>query len=161
MTPDRDDMRRKGRQDGERRKRRTLTALEARRELFVLRGRRALLAMLLEAGSATADDVRDVVTLPTDIRPTLFGSVPSQLAFAGIIRADGFVKTARPKAHARPIQRWALVERSKAEQWLIDHPDRPDDPPSGNAVSGSPDPIIDPAGGSTTQRTLFDEGTPT
>ena len=124
MSADRDDVRRNGRRDGERRKRRTLTALEARRELFVLRGRRALLVTLLDAGSATADDVRDVVTLPADIDPKLFGSVPSQLAFAGIIRADGFVKTSRPKAHARPIQRWALVNRDRAERWLIDHPER-------------------------------------
>lgn len=158
MTPDRDDVRRNGRRDGQRRKRRTLTALEARRELFVLRGRRALLATLLDAGAATIDDVRDVVTLPADIDPKLFGSVPSQLAFAGIIRADGFVKTSRPKAHARPIQRWALVNRDRAERWLIDHPDRPDDPPSGGVVVPSPDPIIDPAGATTTQRTLFNGG---
>lgn len=146
MTPDREDARRQGRRDGERRKRRTLTALEVRRELFVLRGRRALLATLLDAGSATMDDVRDVVTLPADIDPKLFGSVPSQLAFAGIIRADGLVKTSRPKAHARPIQRWALVNRGKAEQWLIDHLDRHDDPQSSDAVALAPDPNIGEGG---------------
>ena len=158
MTPDRDDVRRNGRRDGEQRKRRTLTALEARRELYVLRGRRALLVTLLDVGSATADDVHDAVTLPADIKPTLFGSVPSPLAFAGIIRADGFVKTSRPKAKARPIQRWVLVNRAKAEQWLIDHPDRAEDPPSGEAVVRPPDPIIDPAGAAAIQQTLFKDG---
>jgi len=155
-TPDRDDVRRQGRREGERRNRRTLTALEARREVFVLRARRVLLLKLLEAGSATADDVRDAVTLPVDIDPKLFGSVPSQLAFAGIIKADGFVKTSRPKAHARPIQRWTLVDRGKAEQWLTDHPDRPDASPSGDTATTSPAPNIDTAGGATTQRTLFE-----
>lgn len=158
MTPERDNVRRMGRRDGECRKRRTLTSLEARRKLLVLRGRRALLVMLLEAGSATIDDVRDVVRLPADIDPKLFGSVPSHLAFVGIIRADGFVKTSRPKAKARPIQRWALVDRGKAKQWLIDHPDRPDALPSGSTVARSPDPIIDPAGSVATQRTLFPGG---
>ena len=90
--------------------------------------------------------------------PTLFGSVPSLLAFAGIIRADGFVKTSRPKAHARPIQRWALVSRDKAEQWLIDQPDRPDALLGSNELVRSPDPIIDPAGSATVQQTLFNDG---
>lgn len=157
MTPNHEQERREGRRDGERRKRRTLTAIEARRECFVLRGRRAMLRKALEAGSATIDDVRDVVTLPADIDPKLFGSVPNQLAFAGIIKADGFVKTSRPTAKARPIQRWALVDRGKAEQWLIDHPDRPDASPINDAAIRSPDPTIDPAGAAATQRTLFDE----
>jgi len=156
-TPDRDDMRRHGRREGERRKRRTLTALEARREVFVLRARRVLLLKLLEAGSATADDVRDAVTLPVDIDPKLFGSVPSQLAFAGIIKADGFVKTSRPKAYARPIQRWTLVDREKAEHWLIDHPDRPDASPGSTAVP-TPAPKTDPAGAAAIQQTLFHNG---
>ncbi len=157
-APGREDVKRQGRRDSERRKRRSLSVLEARRELFVLRGRRALLAMLLEVGSATADDVRDAVTLPADIKPTLFGSVPGMLAFAGIIRADGFAKTCRPIAHARDgLKVWKLVNREAAEQWLIDHPDRANDPPSGGAVVSSPEPTIAPAGGATTQRTLFDE----
>lgn len=157
MNSNRNDARQQGRRDGERRKRRTLTALEARRELYVMRGRRALLATLLDTGSATMDDVREVVTLPADIKPTLFGSVPGMLAFAGIIRADGFVKTSRPTAKARPIQRWALVNRGEAEQWLIDHPDRPDASPGGAAVP-TPAPKTDPAGAATVQRTLFAEG---
>ncbi len=119
--------RREGRREGEHRKRCKLTALEARREWFVLRGRRALLRCLLDVGVASMDDVRDVVTLPADIDPKLFGSVPSMLAIAGIIFADGFVKSSRPKAHARPLTVWRLVDREAAEQWLTEHIDNPDD----------------------------------
>ena len=81
MTADRNDVRRQGRREGERRKRRTLTALEARRERFVIRGRRVLLTRLLECGSDTVDYVREVVPLSSDIDPKLFGSVPGMLAF--------------------------------------------------------------------------------
>lgn len=145
-----------GRREGERRKRRTLTALEARREWFVLRGRRVLLRRALADGSATVDDVRDAVTLPVDIDPKCFGSVPTALAFAGIIRADGFLKTSRPTAHARPVTIWRLVDRDAAERWLIDHPEDSDARPSEPAPSSHVSPAVvrdRPA----EQQSLFDE----
>lgn len=157
MTPNLEQERREGRREGEHRKRLKLTVLDARREWFVLRGRRALLRCLLDAGAATMDDVRDVVTLSADIDPTLFGSVPRLLAFAGIIRADGFVKTSRPKAHARPLTVWRLVDRTKAEQWLIEHPEDADARPSEPAPSSIVSPAVDrdwPAA----QRELFADG---
>ncbi|HVA50201.1 MAG TPA: hypothetical protein VNH11_27830 [Pirellulales bacterium] len=115
------------RDEGERRKQAALDSLAERREVDVLRGRRALLRRLLDVGTATADDVRDAVTLPRAINPKLFGSVPLVLVKAGVIEHDGFAVTCRPQAHARPISRWRLSDRGKAERWLLANPDRDDD----------------------------------
>ncbi len=115
-----------GRHEGERRKREALALLEARRRVYVRRGRRALLRRLLVVGSATADDVRAAVELPTGLNAKLFGAVPGPLAEAGIIQPAGFVKTKRPEGHARPVQLWQLADRAAALSWLAAHPDLPD-----------------------------------
>lgn len=112
--------------EGERRKAEAHALLEAWREVFVNRGRRALLLKLLSNGTATADDVRSAVELPAGVGPKCFGSVPGQLARAGIIEHAGFVTTARPTAHARPVSVWQLRDRVAALAWLDAHPDRPD-----------------------------------
>ena len=46
------------------------------------------------------------------------------------IEADGFAKSRRPDAHARPVQVWRLVDRAAALAWLDAHPDRPDPLPT-------------------------------
>ena len=114
---------------GERRKADALAVLEARRALYVLRGRRALLAALLEHGTATADDVREAVRIPPGCNPKLFGSVPGPLARAGIIRSVGNSKSHRAKAHARPLTVWQLRDPDAAREWLDANPDRPDTNP--------------------------------
>ena len=104
-----------------------LRLLEARREIFVLRGRRALLfTMLAGDGTATADDVRALVSLPPGIDPRCLGSVPGRLGYDKIIGPDEFVRCTRREGHARWLQRWRLIDREKARRWLADHPDRPD-----------------------------------
>lgn len=115
-----------GQSEGERRKSDALATLEARREIYVRRGRRALLETLLLGGNAIADDVRMLVELPPEIDPRCFGAVPGLLARAGIIRQAGFMKSNRPERHASYIQVWELADRSKAMQWLVDHPDLED-----------------------------------
>ena len=100
-----------------------LGTLEATRSEYILRGRRALLQTLLALGNATADDVRDLVPLPTGINPKLFGAVPGALAKAGIVVADGYRPSARSEAHGRPVQVWRLLDRDAARQWLRDNPD--------------------------------------
>jgi hypothetical protein len=100
--------------------------LRDRRAALVRRGQRALLRQLLSAGTATADDVRAAVALPPDIDPRCMGAVPGELADPGIIRADGYVRTARPVGHARPVVRWALADPTGALAWLIMHPEMPD-----------------------------------
>ena len=97
--------------------------LAAHREAVIRRAQRALLTVLLETGSATADDVRELVELPPGIDPKCFGAAPGVLARAKIIRADGFAKTCRPVGHARPVTVWELADRTTAERWLADHPD--------------------------------------
>lgn len=135
--------RKAGRDDGERRKDAAHGLLEARRELYVRRGRRALLDAVLNNGSATMDDVRDVVSLPGSLDPKLFGAVPGPLARDRIIRAAGFERTCRPTAHARPLTRWELLDRHRAERWLLDHPD-PDDAEAAVVPALSPLPTNEP-----------------
>lgn len=112
--------------EGERRKQAALDLLAVRREAVVRRAQRALLAVLLERGWATADDVRELVELPPGIDPKCFGVAPGPLARAGIILADGYSKTCRPTAHARPLTVWTLADRAAAERWLATHPELPD-----------------------------------
>lgn len=117
-----------GRAEGERRKADAFATLESRREAVIRRARRGLLTSLLHLGEATIDVVRELVELPPGIGPKLFGAVPGPLAKAGIIRASGFAKTARPVGHARPVTVWVLADRAAAERWLRDHPESdPDD----------------------------------
>jgi hypothetical protein len=112
--------------EGERRKQDAFATLTANREAVIRRAQRALLTVLLETGSATADDVRELVELPPGINAKCFGAAPGPLARAKIIRADGFAKTCRPVGHARPVTVWALADRNKALRWLADHPDLED-----------------------------------
>lgn len=83
---------------------------------------RALLRVILEQGTATADDVRLLVPVPAGTDPKFFGAAPGPLARAGIIRADGYRKSTRKAAHARPNIVWKLIDRAAALQWLILHP---------------------------------------
>jgi hypothetical protein len=117
-----------------------LALLATRRAVYVNRGRRALLCRLLEFDLATIDDVRAAVQLPPGLNPKLFGAVPGPLAEAGLIRAAGYVPTARPEGHARPVLCWQLVDRAGALDWLAENPDLPD-----------------PEDSEPEQRTLFDD----
>ncbi|MFH1417079.1 MAG: hypothetical protein ABII12_02170 [Planctomycetota bacterium] len=111
--------------DGERRKLSPHALLAAQRATYLLRGRRALLRRLLVVGTATADDVRDVVELPDGINPVMLGAVPAPLARAGIVESVGFVESRRPDAHARPLTLWRLANPVAALDWLDANPDRP------------------------------------
>ncbi|MDX1965099.1 MAG: hypothetical protein SFX18_18285 [Pirellulales bacterium] len=123
---------------GERRRDAAHRLLEARRSVYILRGRRALLtALLAGAETVTADDVRAAVELPHGIDPRCLGAVPTPLADAGIIRADGYATSRRAEAHARPMRLWRLVDADAARRWLAAHPDRPD-PDCGAATGGGP-----------------------
>jgi hypothetical protein len=108
--------------EGERRKLDALATLAAWRERLVLAGRRALLRRLIDAGTATADDVREAVEIPIGVDPVCLGAVPCELARAGIIERAGFTESRRPDAHARPVSVWRLVDRNAALMWLAAHP---------------------------------------
>ncbi|NQV24329.1 MAG: hypothetical protein HQ518_08160 [Rhodopirellula sp.] len=100
--------------------------LIAHRAALVRRAQRVLLRVLLRSGFASADDVRAVVDVPQSLSPTAFGAVPGELAKAGIIAANGYVKTTRKEGHGRPVTVWRLVDASKALHWLAANPDLPD-----------------------------------
>ncbi len=110
-----------GEPTGEERKKAALAELEELRRDVVMRARRALLLHLLVHGTATADDVRDLVELPDGISPTCLGAVPGALARAGIIRRAGYAPSQRPERHAAPTAVWELVNGTAAEVWVAEH----------------------------------------
>ena len=111
-----------GRVEGQRRKDANHTVLDAYRKPHLVEARRVLLTVLLDRGLATADDVRDKVTLPTGVDPRCFGSAPKPFILAGIIRCVGRVASSRPVAHGRENKIWELIpfNRPAAERWLAE-----------------------------------------
>src|SRR5262249_44226647 len=99
---------------------------DARRDVLIRWARRALLGRLLDAGTATADDVVALIgPTPDGIDPRFLGTVPGPLARAGIIRRVGFGPSARPTRHAGILSRWELADRAAALAWLARHPTLP------------------------------------
>jgi hypothetical protein len=116
--------------EGERRRDAALDLLRQYRAGLVRSAQRALLAQLLDAGTATADDVRKAVELPDGIDPKVFGAAPTPLVEAGLIRSAGYQRSCRRVAHARPLTVWALVDRAGTLAWLATHPELT--PPDGD-----------------------------
>ncbi len=96
--------------------------LEVHREAYLRLARRTLLEVLFEYGTASIDDVRDLVKVPTSINPKFFGAVPGVFARLSIITAHSIVKTRRRVAHARHVTLWRLTDIGKAQEWLRTHP---------------------------------------
>lgn len=114
-----------GRDEGEAKKQDRLALLRERRAGYVRCGQRALLTCLLDKTTATADDVRQAVDLPSHVDARCLGAVPGPLAKAGIIRSLGYTKSLRPERHASPILVWMLADRAAALGWLVANPDYP------------------------------------
>lgn len=112
--------------EGLRQKEASLALLAMRRAGLMRRAQRALLCELLARDRATVDDVRRVVLCPEGICPKVFGTMAGELARARIVEQDGFEKSTRPEAHARPVSVWRLVNRSAANDWLATHPELPE-----------------------------------
>lgn len=127
---------------GEILKTRAHAALTAYRCPLVRLAQTVLLRVLLERGTATADDVRPLVPVPAGIDPKVFGAVPGPLARAGIIRADGYRKSDRKEARARPNRIWTLADRAAALKWLANYPTPMDETPAAS-------PEIHPSGSNT------------
>ena len=128
-----------GQQEGERRRDSTFSLLEARREVYIRRARRALLLRLLEAGTATADDVAERIgPAPDGIDGRFLGTVPGPLVRARHIRRAGFVASSRPSRHASILSIWQLADRAGAIAWLARNPDLPDSEPGDDAGATSP-----------------------
>ena len=97
--------------------------MEARQDLYILRARRMLLLDLLANGTATADDVSDVVPLPEGVDARCLSAVPGILSRLGIIRSVERVQSVRPERHGASVNLWGLADREKALRWLAEHPD--------------------------------------
>lgn len=111
---------------GEQRKDAAHLLMSVHRERLIRCGQRLLLEILLSNGRATADDVRDRLEIPEGINPKFVGAIPGPLAKLCIIAPDGFEKSRRAIAHARPNRVWRLRDESKARHWLAAHPELPD-----------------------------------
>ena len=121
--PDEIGSRSDGRREGRRRRDVAHLALLARRGGYVRLAQAALLDAIAEHGHATADDIRQRLTLPPDINPTLIGPAVRQLRLAGVIRRVGRdIETSRPVAHARPLPLWEATTLDADRQWRADHP---------------------------------------
>lgn len=106
---------------GRERKQLTMDAFEAARPRLLLAGRLAMLRVLLDRGTCTMDDVRELVPVPYGVSPAAFGGVPHALFNAGIITRDGYRPTGRAEAKDRPVAVWRLVDRAAAECWIATH----------------------------------------
>jgi hypothetical protein len=147
-----------GRQQGERRKEAAHARLEAARGIYIRRARRALLLQLLEAGTATADDVAERIgPAPSGIDPRFLGTVPGLIAKTRIIRRAGFVPSSRASRHASIQSVWELEDRAGAITWLAHNPDLPDpDEGEGAPSPATPKPPSPaPLAVSLTQPTLY------
>lgn len=112
-----------GRREGRKLKDEALSLHERLHRNFLLRGRRLLISSLLRAlQTATIDDVRKDLPLPSGLNPKCYAAVTSGLAAAKVITCVGFVASTRPEAHARPVRVWRLTDRTAAERWLADNP---------------------------------------
>jgi hypothetical protein len=105
---------RNGGAEGEARRDAALNRLRVRRAALIRECTAAALRLALERGEVCADDVRALVLIPADISPKLVGVVFRDLSDAGILRRDGFRKSIRPIAHARPLSVWRLADADAA-----------------------------------------------
>lgn len=84
---------------------------------------RAAVMLAIESGRVTADDVRAVVPIPSNVNPKICGSVFRELAKTRILAADGFLESQRAVAHCRPIRIWRLADAAAASRWLAANPE--------------------------------------
>ena len=127
-----------GLDQGERRKADALAILTERRETVVRRAQRALLTVLLNAGSATADDVRELVELPPGINAKCFGAAPGATCsdwHHSRCRLREDMPAGRRTLGPLLSGRWPIV--AKAQRWLDVHADLPDPPEDEPPADGS------------------------
>jgi hypothetical protein len=103
-----------GTAEGEARRDAAQNLLRARRAVLIRECTAAALRVALDRGAVCANDVRAVVSIPDGISPKLVGVVFRDLADAGILWRDGFRKSNRPIAHARPLSFWRLADAAGA-----------------------------------------------
>jgi hypothetical protein len=111
--------------EGEAAKAAALRQLAFTRRTLVRAGRRALLTALADRPTATADDVAAAVQIPDGIDRRLLGSVPGELARAGLIEVDGYSRSARRSRRASIQTRWRLINPEAAAAWLAANPELP------------------------------------
>ena len=107
---------------GEARRDEALAILNRTRRATIRTLQRAAINLALTCGKITADDLRAVVSIPPGIDPVVVGAAVRGLAVAGVLKRDGYKRSARPVAHCRPVAEWTLVDRGHAIDWLSVNP---------------------------------------
>ncbi len=74
---------------------------------------RIMVQIATERCTVTTDDVREMMSIPSNVNPKWLGVVPVILARKGILRHAGYVKSRRAKAHGREIKVWELVREPR------------------------------------------------
>ena len=116
--------------EGERQRDIALARIAEKRPALKLLLQRAALAIALERGTVTADDVRAAVPIPSNVNPKLNGAALRALAALGILTAGDYVPSGRPVAHARPVRVWHLADRDWAHLWLASNPEPAESEPT-------------------------------
>lgn len=108
--------------------------------------RRRFIAIAVERGRVTINDVRNRMAIPPELDPRWLGAVPSPFAHRGIVRRAGDEPSGC--AHGRYISVWELVRIPTSEEIaeIVQggrrkkaRPDRPDD--NGDGVKPGPSPV--------------------
>lgn len=92
-----------------------------RRARWIRIAQRLIVRLALAGKTVSADDLRNIDV--GGIERNFFGAVFRLLNSAGVLIAAGYRPSEVPANHARPILMWVLRDRSKAEEWLRNHPD--------------------------------------
>ncbi|CAN5544592.1 hypothetical protein BH11PLA2_BH11PLA2_25190 [soil metagenome] len=110
-----------GTPEGEARRDAALNRLRVHRGELIRQFQAAAVRFALERGEVCADDVRPLVVIPPGMSPKLVGTVFRDLSEAGILRHNGYRKSRRAMAHARPLTVWKLADAGRAAAWLASH----------------------------------------
>ena len=125
-----------GRNEGERLKQGALADLADCRKTIVTRAQRAVLRQLRDGYTCTADDVWNLVDVPTNADPRWIGSALQGLSRARLIVSVGRKRSTRPSRHAGWIDLWAMGDPDGVVAWLRAHSEAPAAGPSGQLWSG-------------------------
>ncbi len=106
--------------DGEARRDAALDLLLVHRGPLIRQIQAAAVRTAIEQWEVCADDVRALVPIPDGVNPKVVGAVFASLGRSQILQCIGFKKSTRPEAHARPIGKWRLANRSAAIKFLVE-----------------------------------------
>lgn len=98
-----------------------LDGLEKRHPAIVRRCQRIVVRIVIDGGTATADDLEHVDSGKR--RRGFLGAVFRNLHKLGVIESCGYQTSKIPRNHARPLGVWRCANVERARKWLDDNPE--------------------------------------